>query len=523
MGAHPAGIPYLRYLWDFLNKQHRHMPKWVRVVTYVFVLILAALPVLHAFLGVSYVEGKVTELYVSNAGEPKQRRVEGVKIYRDRTQTTDVQGEFAVRIAESRLPLTRLNFTFEYRGEEETVPVEAPWPLYSLFNPNRAEIYYVPGSRATNKLGSVQRYFTDWQEAKKAREQLISSPGAAAPKSGLRLAPAPGLLFAGPLRPGATQEERPRPRLLWRGLRNHSQGVLQGVYFDLHVEGRETRATCLPSEAASHADYLEIAPQSQLQFNGCLVELPHLAARVDLRVYRHRFLPKDVLIDTLSYQFQPEKDLLVAGNSLSGNLVAVETELLPPVRLGYQSAALPGLADQAKTDRSFLAAALQAYDRALGVNQKIPLILNNYAYFVADVLGGTDRPRLEKARRLAEEAARMEPTGSRYDTLGWTSYHLKDWTTARGQLERARSLQQDARDVSTWQYIHYHLGRTYLEPGERKQAAEAFQEVQSFSQRLPMQSVPELLEGAGRALALLAASSPPPAPPSQARPTRDRP
>lgn len=116
----------------------------------------------------------------------------------------------------------------------------------------------------------------------------------------------------------------------------------------------------------------------------------------------------------------------------------------------------------------------QAYLKALELNPRNPLALNNLGYLWAD-----QGRNLPQAIRMLEEANRLAPNQAFImDSLGWAYYKqaLVDARTgkarsARRLLEAARALVEKAVDASPGQpEQHYHLGMIYAELGYLEEA-----------------------------------------------------
>jgi len=116
----------------------------------------------------------------------------------------------------------------------------------------------------------------------------------------------------------------------------------------------------------------------------------------------------------------------------------------------------------------------EAYLRALELDPRSPLALNNLGYMWAD-----QGRNLPQAIRMLEEANRLAPDQPYImDSLGWAYYRqaVVDARTgkarsARRLLEQARNLVEKAVDASPGQpEQHYHLGVIYAELGYLEEA-----------------------------------------------------
>ncbi|MFN7117538.1 MAG: tetratricopeptide repeat protein [Saprospiraceae bacterium] len=75
----------------------------------------------------------------------------------------------------------------------------------------------------------------------------------------------------------------------------------------------------------------------------------------------------------------------------------------------------------------------QAFEQALKLNPKDPIVLNSYSYCLA--LRGEN---LDKAKSMAKQANDLVPNNPAYQaTYGWVSYKSKDYKTAKEWLQKA--------------------------------------------------------------------------------------
>lgn len=105
------------------------------------------------------------------------------------------------------------------------------------------------------------------------------------------------------------------------------------------------------------------------------------------------------------------------------------------------------------------------YEQALKIDPINHLILNNYAYSLAD-----RGIQLDRALKMAKEAVRQQPKNSSYlDTLGWVYFRLKEYEKAHRYIEEAI----EAGDASA--VIHEHLGDIYSKLNRQDLALEYWQ------------------------------------------------
>ena len=95
--------------------------------------------------------------------------------------------------------------------------------------------------------------------------------------------------------------------------------------------------------------------------------------------------------------------------------------------------------------------AFKTYDEALAANENNALILNNYAYYLAE-----KDLDLKKAHQMAKQVIEQEPDNATYlDTYGWTLYK-------RGKLRAAERVFLDIIKGGDINYVYYeHLGYIY--------------------------------------------------------------
>ena len=95
--------------------------------------------------------------------------------------------------------------------------------------------------------------------------------------------------------------------------------------------------------------------------------------------------------------------------------------------------------------------AFKTYDEALAANENNALILNNYAYYLAE-----KDLDLKKAYQMAKQVIEQEPDNATYlDTYGWTLYK-------RGKLRAAERVFLDIIKGGDINYVYYeHLGYIY--------------------------------------------------------------
>ncbi|MGE5432302.1 MAG: tetratricopeptide repeat protein [Syntrophomonadaceae bacterium] len=107
-----------------------------------------------------------------------------------------------------------------------------------------------------------------------------------------------------------------------------------------------------------------------------------------------------------------------------------------------------------------------AYSRALSLDSNNVLILNNYAYSLAE-----RGIRLDEALKMAEKAVSREPGNSSYlDTYGWVFYRMGNYDKAEEYIRKALAL-----DSSNSTLIE-HLGDINFKAGKKGKALEMWQQ-----------------------------------------------
>lgn len=102
------------------------------------------------------------------------------------------------------------------------------------------------------------------------------------------------------------------------------------------------------------------------------------------------------------------------------------------------------------------------YNKALEIDSSNALILNNYAYSLAE-----RGIRLQEALRMSEKAVEKEPNNASYlDTIGWVYFQLGDYLKAKKYIED--SLKHDDKSAT----VTDHLGDIYFKLGNKEKAKE---------------------------------------------------
>lgn len=107
----------------------------------------------------------------------------------------------------------------------------------------------------------------------------------------------------------------------------------------------------------------------------------------------------------------------------------------------------------------------QSYLKAMKIKPDDALLLNNYAYMLAE-----SDERLDRALALVDSALSLQPdTPSFLDTKGWILYKLNNYEDARKYLEKASQNNPENPE------IYEHLGDLYRAMGENALARDAWE------------------------------------------------
>jgi len=110
------------------------------------------------------------------------------------------------------------------------------------------------------------------------------------------------------------------------------------------------------------------------------------------------------------------------------------------------------------------------YERALQIDPKNHLLLNNYGYSLAD-----RGLQLDRALKMSKEAVSQEPENQSYlDTYGWIYFRMGNYTEAEKWIKKAIDL------GSKSPVIHEHLGDVYFKLSDKDKAMEYWQKALQF-------------------------------------------
>lgn len=111
------------------------------------------------------------------------------------------------------------------------------------------------------------------------------------------------------------------------------------------------------------------------------------------------------------------------------------------------------------------------YEKALALNNNNALVLNNYAYYLAEA----DR-QLDRALGMASRAVKLRENDPTYlDTYAWVLYKLGDYSEAKKVMQRALPLDKEGNPelLSHYADILSALGDEFMADVYRKRAREA--------------------------------------------------
>ncbi len=98
-----------------------------------------------------------------------------------------------------------------------------------------------------------------------------------------------------------------------------------------------------------------------------------------------------------------------------------------------------------------------AYDKCLKIKADNPIVLNNYAYYLA--LENTD---LDKAEQMAAQAVKLDPNPNNIDTYAWVLFKLKRYEEAETYILKVlrKDKSPNAEVLSHAGDIFFHVGKT---------------------------------------------------------------
>jgi tetratricopeptide (TPR) repeat protein len=118
--------------------------------------------------------------------------------------------------------------------------------------------------------------------------------------------------------------------------------------------------------------------------------------------------------------------------------------------------------------------AYEAYEKALELNDKNILVLNNYAYFLS--LAGKD---LKKAERMSAQCIKLEPDNATYlDTYAWIFFKQGSYTLAKFYIESALK-----KDESKSSELVDHYGDILFMSGNKDEAVVQWEKAREMGKK----------------------------------------
>jgi tetratricopeptide (TPR) repeat protein len=177
-----------------------------------------------------------------------------------------------------------------------------------------------------------------------------------------------------------------------------------------------------------------------------------LQRTVDILQSAQVYIPKEFRLHLLlGITYQRMRKLREAAESLERAIVIEEKNV---DALGALAMVYDELDRQAESDST--------YEKALALDPKNHLILNNYGYSLAD-----RNLQIDRALVMAQEAISQQPENTSYlDTIGWIYFRLGRYTEAEEYIKKAIALGSNSA------VIHEHLGDIYSKMNDREKALE---------------------------------------------------
>lgn len=112
------------------------------------------------------------------------------------------------------------------------------------------------------------------------------------------------------------------------------------------------------------------------------------------------------------------------------------------------------------------------YERAIKIDPKNHLLLNNYGYSLAE-----RGIQLERALMMSKEAVKQQPLNQSYlDTFGWIFYQMGKYDEAERYVKKAIELGSKST------VIHEHLGDIYFKLSQKEKAMEYWKKALEFDE-----------------------------------------
>lgn len=354
-------------LLKFLTKSFPQMPIGVRVVaylTFLFVFSSAILVVVfYPIFGVTYFQIRLVPQLPEDyrASMPCDRPEEiwprclvtRLSVSRSGSSSvyTNDNGDFTFPVHKINLPFVqvgvdRLFGRIEFDVEKsvldrdrrriraiETVAISTPSSLIGLFSPNPQKIYYVPQSTKNGANGAPQNYFTDADEAVKARPGDDKKITTSFPRDHR------GGLFGIPWSPepaAAIEQSYAEPTFTLRlhRLRLASAEPTNEVYFAVFIDGARAAVKGIPNDRSPAVDQLTVVTDAWMSLEEFDIPVRAGDATVKIsamktKLFSRIFGETEIGSVTVRPANRFATKLMETGTGLS-----VEWEIMPPVAIG---------------------------------------------------------------------------------------------------------------------------------------------------------------------------------------------
>lgn len=141
--------------------------------------------------------------------------------------------------------------------------------------------------------------------------------------------------------------------------------------------------------------------------------------------------------------------------------------------------------------------ARQALKGALDRDPLNPVTLNEYAWFLVELLPNPTPTDLNDALLYAQRSVQLRGSPQHFDTLGWVHYRLENFMSAIDKLREAERFRDSVGESSgTWLAIQNHLGHVLLALNRPADASRAFQAVVDIGRRYELQNYPYVVDAA---------------------------
>ena len=120
--------------------------------------------------------------------------------------------------------------------------------------------------------------------------------------------------------------------------------------------------------------------------------------------------------------------------------------------------------------------AFEEYDSCLLIKPEDPLVLNNYAYYLA-----LEKKQLDKALNMSAKAIEKEKDNPTYlDTYAWVLFQLERYQEAKEVIDKVLEITQEpTKDDAT---LIEHAGDIYFKSGDKQQAIQFWKQAANLTQ-----------------------------------------